>query len=84
MFGIAYAILGINTLLQGIISVPFLFNIGATDWHPLTCGIWYFTMEAAIMLVVLTIVMVLVGRHKKSNQNYAVFDRQTPTYSLLN
>ena len=85
MFGIAYALLGLNTLLQSIISVPFLFiNIGTTDWHPLTCGIWYFTMEAAIMLVVLIIIMVLIRKYKKRRQTYAVFDRQTPTYSQLN
>ena len=79
MFGIAYAILGLNTILQSVISVPFFFiNIGATAWHPLTCGIWYFTMEAAIMLVMLIIIMVFIGKNKKRKQNYAVFDRQTP------
>lgn len=83
IFGIAYAILGLNTLLQSVISVPFLFiNIGTTDWHPLTCGIWYFTMEAAIILNVLIIIMVVVWKYKQRKQNYAVL--QTPAYSQLN
>ena len=60
MFGIAYAILGLNTLLQSVIALPFLFKFSTLDWNPLTCGIWYLIMEGALILAVLIAVTILV------------------------
>ena len=65
MFGTAYAILGLNSMLQSVIALPFLFNNTTWDWHPLTCGIWYFILEGAVILAVLIIIVALVKRHKR-------------------
>ena len=78
MLGVAFTTLGLNTLLQGIISAPFLFKFGTLIfyWHPLTCGIWYFIMEGVLTLVVLMGTMFVVVKYKKKDQKI-VFDGQT-------
>ena len=65
MFGTAYAILGLNSILQSVIALPFLFNITTWNWQPLTCEIWYFILEGATVLAVLMIIIALVKRHKR-------------------
>ena len=74
MFGTVYAILGLNTLLQSAIALPFLFidKLSAVNWHPLTCGIWYFIMEATILFTVLIVIAVIIKRYRKRSVNQMV------------
>ena len=74
MFGCAYTLLGFNTLIQTIIAYPFLFSVREIDWHPLTCGVWYFLMEGALILVALLIIAVVVKKYKKRSQNRTVYE----------
>ena len=68
MFGTAYAILGLNTLLQSTIALPFFYQFGAINWHPLTCGIWYLIMEVTIIFTVLMVISVIINKHKKRSE----------------
>ena len=71
VFGCAYVLLGLNTLLHSTIATPFLFNhraLKTINWRPLTCGMWYFIMEGAIVLAMLVVIIMAVKRYKKKNR----------------
>ena len=73
MVGVAFAILSLNTLLHGVIFVPFL-KYAMLDWHLLICGIWYFIMESVLTLVALTGTLMVVAKYKKKDKNIIAFD----------
>lgn len=66
VFGLAYAFLGLYTLIHTAISLPFMFKSHLIKWEHalLTCGIWYFLLEGAVVLIVLIIISTLVKLHK--------------------
>ena len=66
IFGLAYAFLGLYTLIHAAISSPFVFKSHLIKWEHamLTCGITYFLVEGAVMLIVLIIISTLVWLHK--------------------
>ena len=69
IFGLAYAFLGLYTLLHTAISSPFVFkeHVVRVPWEHahLTCGVWYFIMEGVIILTILIVISVLVKQYKK-------------------
>jgi peptide/histidine transporter 3/4 len=70
-FGAGYAILGLNTLLQTIVALPFLFKLGSESiyWRPLSCGIWYFITEFVIIFTVLAVLSVIFKKYKKRSDD---------------
>ena len=70
VIGMMYAFLGLHVMLQSAISAPFLF-IQSTPWWrvPLSCGIWYYTIEAAIVLSVFVVSVLFVKQYKQSKRN---------------
>ena len=71
IFGCAYSLLGLSVLIHTAIASPFIFRKPVTvSWTAVkfTCGIWYFLMEAMIMLALLILLVMLVKRYKKSNK----------------
>lgn len=69
-FGTAYAILGLNTILQSIIALPFFYPFRAINWRPLTCGIWYLIMEATLIIIVLMVISIIIKNYKKRRENH--------------
>ena len=69
-FGTMYAFLALYTLIQLAIASPFLF-IEDVPWdhYPLTCGIWYFVMQAVIGLVALTVGLIAVKKYKERTRH---------------
>ena len=71
IFGCAYSLLGLSILIHTAIASLFIFRKPVTvSWTAVkfTCGIWYFLMEAMIMLALLSLLVILVKRYKKSNK----------------
>ena len=70
-FETAYAILGLNTLLQSIIASPFIFKFSSrlVNWHPLNYSIWYFIVEVVIIFTVLVVISGIVKKYKKRSEN---------------
>ena len=69
-FGIMYAFLALYTLIHLAIALPFLF-IGSVPWdhYPLTCGIWYFVMQAVIGLVGLIVGSIAFKKYKERTRH---------------
>ena len=70
VIGMMYAFLGLNAMLQSAISVPFLF-VRQIPWEkaPLSCGIWYCSMQAAVGLAILMVCALLVKGYKQSQRS---------------
>ena len=70
VIGMMYACLGFNAMLQSAISAPFLF-IRYIPWEkaPLSCGIWYYTMQGVLVLVICLVLIFLVKGYKQSQRN---------------
>ena len=67
--GIMYAFLGFNALLQTAISSPFLFIHVPWRELPLSCGIWYYMMQAAVVVAIFSLFALMVKKYKRSQQN---------------
>ena len=67
--GTMYAFLGLNTTIQAVIASPFLFF--KTPWRnvPLTCGIWYFLLQGALVAIFLTVGTIMVSKYKGRERN---------------
>ena len=77
ILGLAYAFLGLYTLVHAAISSPFVFKSDLIKWKHtlLTCRIWYFLVEGAVVLIVLIIISTLVRLHKlKRKKDTVLFD----------
>ena len=70
IIGMMYAFLGLNAMLQSAISAPFLF-IRQIPWAkaPLTCGIWYYSLQAAVGLAIFVVCAFLVKGYKQSQRS---------------
>ena len=69
--GMMFALLGLNTMLQLVISSPFLFIHVPWKQLPLSCGIWYYMMQAVLLTVTfgLSLLVVVIKRYKQTQQN---------------
>ncbi len=67
--GTMYAFVGLNTAIQAVIASPFLFF--KTQWRnvPLTCGIWYFLFQGALVAIFLTVGIIMVSKYKRRERN---------------
>ena len=65
IFGISYALFGFGTLIQTLLLYPFIY-IKEEVWKnaPLTCGIWYFLIQAFIVLVGFVGMITVIKRYK--------------------
>lgn len=65
IFGIAYALFGSFTVVQTGLLAPFYF-VKETVWEkaPLTCGIWYFLIQAILVLVCFVLMITVIRRYK--------------------
>lgn len=70
LFGISYAILSLNTIFQAGLASPFLF-VKSVPWQqvPLTCEIWYFTLQSIVVIVTLAIIVVMIKKYKRRDRN---------------
>ena len=70
LFGISYAIFSLNTLFQTALASPFLF-VKSVPWQqiPLTCGIWYFTLQSLAVIIGLAIIAVMIKKYKRRDRN---------------
>ena len=70
VIGMMYAFLGLNAILQSAISAPFLF-IRQIPWEkaPLSCGIWYYSLQAVVGLAILVVCALLVKGYKQSQRS---------------
>ena len=70
VIGMMYAFLGLNAALQSAISAPFLF-VKHIPWSkaPLTCGIWYYSLQAAVGLAIFVLSVFLVKGYKRSQRS---------------
>ena len=80
--GTMYAFLGLNTIIQTIISSPFLF-IKKTPWInvPLTCGIWYFLLQGALVGIFLIVGIIMVSKYKRRERNDSTLKSYTASVS---
>ena len=67
--GMMYAFLGLNTMLQSAISSPFLFIHIQWNQLSLSCGIWYYMMQAVIVIVAFAFFVLMVTRYKQSQRS---------------
>ena len=65
LFGIGYALYGLGSLIQSVISLPFIHNRSVWDKAPLTCGIWFFIIQGVIVLVGFFIVVIVIKRYRR-------------------
>lgn len=65
IFGISYALFGCCTLVQTVLLAPFHF-VKEAVWKkaPLTCGIWYFLIQAVLVLVCFVLMIMVIRRYK--------------------
>ena len=70
VFGITYAFLVLYIFIHLVIGSPFLF-IDHVHWnrYPLTCGIWYFVMQAVIALIALIVVFIAFKKYKQRTRH---------------
>lgn len=67
--GTMYAFLGLNTTIQALIASPFLFFKIPWKNVPLTCGIWYFLLQGALMAIFLIVGIITVSKYKRRERN---------------
>ena len=69
LFGITYAFASLNTIFQAALASPFLF-VNRVPWQhiPLTCGIWYFTLQSLAVTIILAIVAVMIKKYKRQDR----------------
>ena len=65
LLGIGYALYGLGSLVQSAISIPFLHNRLVWNKAPLTCGIWYFIIQAVIVLVGFIVVIIVIKTYRR-------------------
>lgn len=70
LFGISYAFTSLNTIFQAALASPLLF-VKHVPWQhiPLTCGIWYFTLQSLAVAIILAIVAVMIKKYKRRDRN---------------
>lgn len=82
-FGIGYGLYGSASLLQMVISVPFLFKTAAWVRAPLTCGIWYFLMQGVIVLIGLVLVIFMIKMYRRRIRSSAIQDRDSECQPMI-
>ena len=82
-FGISYGIYGLATLLQIVISVPFLFKQPEWEKAPLTCGIWYFIMQGLIVLIGSSLVVFTIKTYRRRVRSNVAQSNDWQQISLL-
>ena len=67
VFGITYSLFGLGTLIQTAVSIPFLFKQPVAAWKkaPLTCEIWFFIIQAVIVLVGIVLMIITIKGYRK-------------------
>ena len=65
VFGISYMLFGFGTLIHAVLSFPFVY-VKETSWKkaPLTCGIWYFIIQAFIVVVGFVVMVIVIRKYK--------------------
>ena len=80
LFGIGYVLYGCGNLAQSVLSIPFLSKQPAWEKAPLTCGIWYFIIQAVIVVTSFMTVVIMIKKYKRRKRNYDLqSDRQQQT-----
>ena len=70
MLGTVYILIGFCSLIQTAISTPFLYKPQlAWEKAPLTCGIWYFMLQGAIVIVGFVVAVVMIKQYKLRERN---------------
>ena len=69
MLGIAYILIGIGSLIQTAISTPFFYKQLEWEKVPLTCGIWYFMLQGAIVIVGFVVAVAMIKQYKLRERN---------------
>ncbi len=85
IFGLAYTLYGLGTLIQSMLSIPFLTMKQSAWWEraPLTCGLWYFIIQTVIVTISFIAVLVLIKKYKQRKRNNATLKySDTPTDSI--
>ena len=69
-FGIMFAFLALYTFIQLAVASPFLF-IDHVPWdhYPLTCGFWYFLMQAVIALIAFVVGLIAFKKYKERTRH---------------
>ena len=62
--GIGCALYGLSSLIQVAISFPFMHS-NIWERAPLTCGLWYFTLQGLIVLIGFLVVLLMVKLYKR-------------------
>lgn len=83
IIGIAYAVFGGCSLLQTGLLVPFHY-VEETVWKkaPLTCGIWYYLIQAVLVFVCFVLMTVVIRRYKSRTRISAVESEWQENYSV--
>ena len=83
IFGITYAVFGGCTLLQTGLLVPFHY-IDEEVWKkaPLTCGIWYFIIQAVLVLVCFVLMIMVISKYKSRTRINAPRREWQESYSV--
>ena len=70
VFGMAYTLFGLGNLIQSVLSIPFLTRTqSAWEKAPLTCGIWYFIIQAVIEITSFIVVVIVIKRYKQRKRS---------------
>ena len=64
VFGITYALFGFGDLIQTGLLAPFYYTKSVWQNAPLTCGMWYFLIQAVIVLICFVIMIMVIRRYK--------------------
>ena len=83
IFGITYAVFGGCTLLQTGLLAPFYY-VEEAVWKkaPLTCGIWYFLIQAVLVLVCFVLMIMVIRRYKSRTRISAPQSEWEESYSV--
>lgn len=83
LFGITYTIFGCCSLLHSGLLVPFHY-VDDKVWKkvPLTCGIWYFLIQAVLVLVCFVLMGVVIRRYKNRTRISASRSEWQESYSV--
>lgn len=82
-FGVSYGLYGFASLLQIVISVPFLFKMAVWVRAPLTCGIWYFLMQGVIVLIGLVLVLFMIKTYRRRVRSSGVQDPDNECQQMI-
>ena len=85
IFGLAYTLYGLGSLIQSVLSIPFLTKkLPAWKRAPLTCGLWFFIIHIVIVTTSFIAVLILIKRYKQRKRSNATLKHSDTQIDSIN